>query len=952
MDEKTAQEINSGKLRHQAEERLDENRGTTPLVGTEEAQRTLHELQVHQIELEMQNAELIATREKLEAALERYNNLFDFAPVGYVTLDHDGTIQAVNFAGASLLGRERSRLLGRCFGLFVTEEYRSTFAGLLDAVFAGHEKKVCEVTLLNDGNVPNIVQIEALSAVGGLECRIILIDISERKRSERALVESERIYRAIGETIDYGIWISAPDGRNTYASDSFLNLVGITQEQCSNFGWGEVLHPDDSERTIDAWKECVSIECKWDIEQRFRGVDGQWHHILARGVPVRDDQGTVTCWAGINLDISRFKEVEKNLRESEERHRLLSETMLHGVVHQDANGMIISMNPAAERILGRCREEFLGNSSLKVEHDTIRENGETFPGMEHPAMVALRTGQTVQGVVMGVFNPKLGEYRWVNINAVPIFRQNDTSPSEVYAVFEDITERKQAEEALRENEARLRLAQESASVGIWDWEVDTGSLDFTPELNKLYGLPPGTIKTYQDWRNRVHPDDIGTVETRRDEAIAKHKPFDLEFRVLHSSGEYRWLVAKGGAVYDEAGTTARVLGVNIDITERKRVEELLRESEERFRTLANAIPQLCWMANADGWIFWYNQRWYEYTCTTPEQMEGWGWQSVHNPEVLPQVLEGWKASIASGEPFDMVFPLRGCDGKFRSFLTRAMPVCDQEGNVVSWCGTNTDIDEQKQVEEALENFSIELENRVKERTTELRVKDEMLLMQSRQAAMGEMIGNIAHQWRQPLNTLGLTIQSLVMYYDLGEFTRELLNENVDRSMELIQHMSRTIDDFRNYFRPDKEKTQFKLSETINTTISLIKDSFSNEHITIAVTIENDPAVNGYQNEFAQVILNILNNARDALVENEVKNPKVAITIGTENGMAVVTIFDNAGGIPEEIIEKIFDPYFTTKGPQAGTGVGLFMSKSIIEKSMNGRLTVRNTADGAQFRIEV
>ena len=137
------------------------------------------------------------------------------------------------------------------------------------------------------------------------------------------------------------------------------------------------------------------------------------------------------------------------------------------------------------------------------------------------------------------------------------------------------------------------------------------------------------------------------------------------------------------------------------ITERKRAEAALRDSEERFRTMANAIPQLAWTARSDGYIFWYNQRWYDYTGTTPADMEGWGWQSVHDPEVLPQVLEQWRASIATGRPFDMVFPLRGADGQFRQFLTRVMPMKDADGEVMQWFGTNTDITERQQAEEAL-----------------------------------------------------------------------------------------------------------------------------------------------------------------------------------------------------------------------------------------------------------
>ena len=150
-----------------------------------------------------------------------------------------------------------------------------------------------------------------------------LMDITARKRSEEALRESEQIYRAIGESINYGIWICAADGRNLYASDSFLRLVGITQEQCSNFGWGDVLHPDDAERTVAAWKECVQTGADWDIEHRFRGVDGLWHDVLARGVAVRNEHGEITHWAGINLDISRLKRVQNALRESERDLRLV-----------------------------------------------------------------------------------------------------------------------------------------------------------------------------------------------------------------------------------------------------------------------------------------------------------------------------------------------------------------------------------------------------------------------------------------------------------------------------------------------------------------------------------------------------------------------------------------------------------------------------------------------------
>ena len=259
-----------------------------------------------------------------------------------------------------------------------------------------------------------------------------------------------------------------------------------------------------------------------------------------------------------------------------------------------------------------------------------------------------------------------------------------------------------------------------------------------------------------------------------------------------------------------------------------------------------------------------------------------------------------------------------------------------------------DITERREAEWALRQETLERVQAVEA----LREKERMLIQQSRLAAMGEMIGNIAHQWRQPLNNLGLIIQQLPLFHDSGELTGKLLEETVLQAMDILMHMSKTIDDFRNYYRPGKEKTRFRIRETIDGTLSLIRDSFKNRRINIEVLVKDDPVIHGYRNEFAQVLLNILNNARDILTERGTEDPRVTIMVFSEGDRAVVTIADNAGGIPDEIKGKIFDPYFTTKGPQSGTGVGLFMSKTIIEKNMGGRLTGCNIAGGAEFRIEV
>ena len=186
---------------------------------------------------------------------------------------------------------------------------------------------------------------------------------------------------------------------------------------------------------------------------------------------------------------------------------------------------------------------------------------------------------------------------------------------------------------------------------------------------------------------------------------------------------------------------------------RRAAEEALRESERQFRMLVDSIPTLAWMAQADGWIVWYNRRWYEYTGTTPEEMEGWGWRSVHDPATLPAVLERWQHSIATGEPFEMVFPLRGADRVFRPFLTRVVPVRNDEGRVIRWFGTNTDITDQRAAEDTLRRLNELLERRVAAEVERRMAAEEALRQSQKMEAIGQLTGGIAHDFNNILHVI-------------------------------------------------------------------------------------------------------------------------------------------------------------------------------------------------------
>lgn len=235
---------------------------------------------------------------------------------------------------------------------------------------------------------------------------------------------------------------------------------------------------------------------------------------------------------------------------------------------------------------------------------------------------------------------------------------------------------------------------------------------------------------------------------------------------------------------------------------------------------------------------------------------------------------------------------------------------------------------------------------------EMSRKDDILVQQNRLASMGEMIHNIAHQWRQPLNTMGLIVQCLLLSYEEGELTAEDMREEVTRTMDLVTYMSNTIEDFVNLFEFNKESKVFIVNQVVSRALSFVSPALNWAGIKVELNEQTDVSAKGNPNEYLQTILNIINNAKDVLLELKVDEPLISIRICRENNRSLVTIRDNGGGIEEGILTRIFDPYFTTKGPDKGTGIGLHISKSIIEKSMDGRLSVRNVDGGAEFRVEI
>lgn len=318
------------------------------------------------------------------------------------------------------------------------------------------------------------------------------------------------------------------------------------------------------------------------------------------------------------------------------------------------------------------------------------------------------------------------------------------------------------------------------------------------------------------------------------------------------------------------------------------------------------------------------------------------------------------AVFKNGEVFSYDYTITD-DGEKRYFHTTKCPIAkDEEGRVTLICTIALDITSRVNAEEELSQVNKMLESRVLLEIAKRREQEQLMIQQSKLAALGDMLGAIAHQWRQPLNAMGLLVQDIKEAYVYGELDEQYIDTLVKNAMGQVDFMSKTIDDFSNFFKPSKTKTLFDLKSAIDEVISLLSSQMRNHNLTITFDVQEGLSsesfmILGYPNEFKQVMVNILANAKDAIEERRQKerglDGTIRINLSQKEDQIMLTVEDNGLGIPQEVLERIFEPYFTTKEQGKGTGIGLYMSKVIIENNMEGKIVASSSDDeGAKFAI--
>ncbi|MDR1284988.1 MAG: PAS domain-containing sensor histidine kinase [Campylobacteraceae bacterium] len=377
----------------------------------------------------------------------------------------------------------------------------------------------------------------------------------------------------------------------------------------------------------------------------------------------------------------------------------------------------------------------------------------------------------------------------------------------------------------------------------------------------------------------------------------------------------------------------------------------------------------------NGIITFANKEFCKISGFSEDELIGRNHNIVRHPDVPKANFELLWNTILQKETFKTTAKNKAKDGSTFYVNTTIFPILDKNGNILEFIAIRYDVtenilltEELKRKEEELKHLNATLENRVEKQTKQLldlnrnlerkvkeeveknREKDKMVFQQARLAAMGEMIGNIAHQWRQPLSELGIILFSMKKFF--AQKSLDKLEEQYKQGKKVIDRMSQTIEDFRNFFSLEKYKNTFFVKDIIDEVVSILAGSLARSKIHVKIRMRKTIKVFGHKNELSQAILNIINNAKDAFKDNNIKNRTITISAKKDEIFVHICIQDNAGGIDEAIIDKIFEPYFTTKHASSGTGLGLYIVKTIVENSMQGEIAVENKNGGAFFMIKI
>jgi PAS domain S-box-containing protein len=591
------------------------------------------------------------------------------------------------------------------------------------------------------------------------------------------------------------------------------------------------------------------------------------------------------------------------LSRSEERFRRISDSNMVGVVFWEVHGDITYANDAFLRMIGRSRQEL----------EERRFDWRTITPSEY-APVDERAVAEIQAY--GVSRPFEKEYLRPDGTRVPVLLNAaafSDQPDHGVTLAVDLTERRRAEQELQDARQRLRLALDSARLGTWETDLAAGRTFWDSRAREILGLDGTEVLAIEAATAAIHEEDRQHSVQLFEEILAgRRATYENEKRIVRPDGDVRWTSWTGLLRRDSVtGDPVKLVGTVEDITEARAAREMLRNSEDRFRIITEAMPQIVWTASADGRADWYNERWFDFTGLPRERGLGDGWTSVLHPDDEAPTATAWYHAVAGGGLYEIEHRVRAADGSFRWLLSRAVPLRDDHGHIVRWFGTATDIHEQK--------------------TAQVELQAARDAAEAASRAKSQFLAVISHELRTPLTAV-IGYSDLLETGVLGEL-QEPQKQPLSRIRHSAWHLVELIDEILSFSRAEAGKEQVRLQETdaadvVGSVVSLLEPEATrrgvrlNGHVPVPARVITDSG------KLRQIVMNLVGNAVKFTDQGE-----VSVLIETSDGGSItIRVRDTGPGIPPDQLEHIFEPFTQCDQEhtreKGGAGLGLAVSRRL------------------------
>jgi two-component system CheB/CheR fusion protein len=753
-----------------------------------------------------------------------------------------------------------------------------------------------------------------------------LEELVEKKRKD--LVSKERKYKILFENMALGIVLFDESGEIIETNDKFLEILGYTKDDIKDKNIKKLNLPITDIKYIDK-----------PLSREIKVTNNKNQEIWINSTISKyyDEVDQKNLYIKTVEDITEKKELSQQLELEETKKRLALKIGNIGTWEHDFVSGQIEWSDQIYDIFEKSNDEFANTfeSFLQIIHPDDRED---VAKAYNTAIKERKKYHTTHRLLMDD-----GRVKWV-VEQGSTQYNDEGNPTMTIGTTYDITDQKIKEELITKQKEEFKAIFDTSKDGLAILDLDTRFIDCNQSYLEMTGYSKEELMTLTCIDLSIQEDKEKSKKAV-EKAIKKGYVKNFEKRCLSKDNKIistimsisllpdgnRLLisskdVSKEAALKDEL----KVINHNLKKQVKAEVTQKLKQ-DILYKYVLNSFTEMVFMLDREYTYQLVNNAYLEFHDISREEIVGKKINDLfsHNdfetkikPFIQPSldghinIFDGWISTENYGERF---------------VVARVHPyMIDPNSKIVDgMIVVVKDITEEKKLQD---------ENKEKEKA---------LIIQSKLASMGEMIGAIAHQWRQPLNALTIRIQKLKHNYEKDEIDEEFIKKFVHDNKGTIDFMSKTIDNFRNFFRIDKHKSDFDIKSAIEEVVQMLSVQLENHNINLSFTGESFVSC-GYKTEFQQVILNIINNSKDILMQNSIKTPTISIDIKDN----IVQIADNGGGIDKEIIDRIFEPYFTTKDQGRGTGMGLYMSKMIIEDNMHGKLSVKNSDIGAIFTIEL